>query len=149
APAGSWKTLPPGQPNCLEADPGGRISTRRVDARSRRRWSGHPIYQTDGKVRPTMTTYQPKTILFLAANPKGTSPLRLDEEIKRIETVMERAKRRDQFRLVQKWAVTDDDLRRALLDHEPQIVHFSGHGAGDDGLAFEDDAGKLHLISGD
>ena len=90
-----------------------------------------------------------RTILLLAANPKGTQPLRLDEEVKKIDQGLERAKRRDQFKLVQKWAVTDDDLRRALLDNEPEIVHFSGHGSGADGLAFEDDSGHIQLISGD
>jgi hypothetical protein len=90
-----------------------------------------------------------RTILILAANPKGTQPLRLDEEVKKIDQGLERAKKRDQFKLVQKWAVTDDDLRRALLDNEPEIVHFSGHGSGADGLAFEDDTGQIQLISGD
>jgi CHAT domain len=106
------------------------------------------------------------TILILAANPKGTERLRLDEEVKKIDQSLERAKRRGEFTLVVKWAVTDDDLRRALLDNEPDIVHFSGHGGGsrqvgqgrdlvpasDDnsgGLAFEDDAGHVQLISGD
>jgi CHAT domain len=105
-----------------------------------------------------------RTLLILAANPKGTERLRLDEEVKKIEQGLERSKSRDQFKLVVKWAVTDDDLRRALLDHEPEIVHFCGHGAGsgqsgsgrdlvigreDDtgGLAFEDDSGQLHLIT--
>jgi hypothetical protein len=90
-----------------------------------------------------------RTILLLAANPKGTPPLRLDEEVKKIDQGLERAKKRDQFKLVQKWAVTDDDLRRAMLDNDPEIVHFSGHGSGADGLAFEDDAGNTQLISGD
>ena len=71
-----------------------------------------------------------RTILILAANPKSTERLRLDEEVKKIEQGLERSKRRDQFKLVVKWAVTDDDLRRSLLDHEPEIVHFSGHGTG-------------------
>jgi hypothetical protein len=90
-----------------------------------------------------------RTILFLAANPRGTQQLRLDEEVKKIEQGLERARQRDHFRLVQKWAVTDDDLRRALLDNEPEIVHFSGHGSGVDGLYFEDDQGKVHEIPGD
>src|SRR6516164_1129321 len=71
-----------------------------------------------------------RTIVILAANPKSTERLRLDEEVKKIEQGLERSKRRDQFKLVVKWAVTDDDLRRALLDHQPEIVHFSGHGTG-------------------
>ena len=107
-----------------------------------------------------------RTLLILAANPKGTERLRLDEEVKKIEQGLERSKRRDQFKLVVKWAVTDDDLRRAMLDNEPEIVHFSGHGAGrvkavrdetwfpieegrSGGLAFEDDSGQVQLISGD
>jgi hypothetical protein len=90
-----------------------------------------------------------RTILFLAANPKNTNRLRLDEEVKKIDEGLRRSKRRDHFRLVQKWAVTDDDLRRGLLDEEPEIVHFAGHAGGAAGLAFEDDTGQAHLISGD
>ena len=71
-----------------------------------------------------------RTLLVLAANPKGTERLRLDEEVKKIEQGLERSKQRDLFKLVVKWAVTDDDLRRAMLDNEPEIVHFSGHGVG-------------------
>ena len=88
-------------------------------------------------------------ILFLAANPSGTERRRLDEEIRRIELALERAKRREQFKIIQKWAVTDDDLRRALLDHEPEVVHFSGHGGGSQGLAFVDSQCRLQIISGE
>ena len=88
-------------------------------------------------------------ILFLAANPSGTERRRLDEEIRRIELALERAKRREQFKIIQKWAVTDDDLRRSMLDHEPEFVHFSGHGGGSEGLAFVDSCGHLQVISGD
>jgi CHAT domain-containing protein len=90
-----------------------------------------------------------RTILILSANPKGTASLRLDEEVKKIEQGLERAKQRDRFKIVSKLAVTDDDLRRAMLDYEPQIVHFSGHGSGADGLLFEDDQGQIQEISGD
>ena len=90
-----------------------------------------------------------RTLLILAANPKGTERLRLDEEVKKIEQGLERAKRRDQFKLVVKWAVTDDDLRRAMLDNEPEFVHFSGQGGGSQGLAFVDSQGRLLVISGD
>jgi CHAT domain len=90
-----------------------------------------------------------RTILLLASNPKGTKPLRLDEEAKKIEQGLERARDRDKFRLVMRWAVTADELQRALLDYEPEIVHFSGHGSGVDGLNFEDDQGFAHEIPGD
>ena len=43
-------------------------------------------------------------------------------------------------------AVRYRDIRRAMLDHEPNIVHFSGHGAGEEGLVFEDETGKTKLV---
>ncbi|MEM8641709.1 MAG: CHAT domain-containing protein [Cyanobacteria bacterium P01_G01_bin.54] len=91
----------------------------------------------------------PRKILFLAANPQETLPLRLDEEVRAIQQALERAKHRDRFQLIQKWAVTDNDLRRALLDHEPEVVHFSGHGEGDFGLLFAGKDGNAHRIAGE
>ena len=88
-----------------------------------------------------------KKILLLSANPTNTFKLRLDEEVREIEAGLERAKGRDEFEIIPKLAVRVDDLRRALLDHEPQIVHFSGHGAGSQGLALENDSGKMQLVS--
>ncbi len=98
--------------------------------------------------KDTRDTITAKSILFLAANPKGTSPLRLDEEVREIDNGLQRAKRRDQFKLEQKWAVRSRDVRRAMLDINPQIVHFSGHGAEQEGLVFEDRTGhdKLYQI---
>ncbi|PMB21346.1 CHAT domain-containing protein, partial [Fischerella thermalis] len=88
-----------------------------------------------------------KKILIISANPKNTSKLRLDEEVREIEAGLQRSKGRDQFEIICKWAVRTDDLRRALLDYEPQIVHFSGHGAGAQGLALENNAGEMQLVS--
>ncbi len=86
------------------------------------------------------------TILILAANPKDTQKLRLDQEVRDIEEALRRAPAgRDRFQVIQYWAVRLDDLRRALLEHQPQIVHFSGHGVGDRGLVFEDDQGNSQL----
>ncbi|MCC5617411.1 AAA-like domain-containing protein [Nostoc sp. CHAB 5836] len=88
-----------------------------------------------------------KKILILTANPKDTDNLRLNEEVREIQIGLERARKRDQFEIISRWAVRPDDLRRALLDYEPQIVHFSGHGAGTQGLILEDSAGKMQLVS--
>jgi hypothetical protein len=71
-----------------------------------------------------------KVLLFLAANPMDTGKLRLDEEVREIEAGLRRSQYRDRFELKQQWAVRPVDLRRALLDCKPQIVHFSGHGVG-------------------
>ena len=56
-----------------------------------------------------------KTILFLAANPKSSTPLRLDEEVREIEEGLKRSKKRAEFNLEQRWAVTPRDMQRAVL----------------------------------
>ena len=40
------------------------------------------------------------------------------------------------------------DIQRAMLDVNPQIIHFSGHGTGDEGLVFEDETGSAKLVDG-
>lgn len=89
----------------------------------------------------------PKTILLLASNPKDTTRLRLDEEAREVYNGLRGAKRREDFVLQQVWAVRSEDVRRAMLDFEPQIVHFSGHGKGENGIAFEDNDGNTQLVS--
>lgn len=89
-----------------------------------------------------------RKILILAANPKNTAPLRLDEELREIDAGLRRAKQRDQFELVQKLAVRTRDIQRAMLDETPQIVHFSGHGEGTEGLVFENEQGEAALVTG-
>lgn len=87
-----------------------------------------------------------KKILILAANPKDTSRLRLDEEVREIENGLRGAQHRDEFTLKQVWAPRPSDIRRAMLDFRPQIVHFCGHGKGNEGIAFEDGSGNTKLV---
>jgi hypothetical protein len=90
----------------------------------------------------------PQTILFLAANPKDTGRLRLDQELRHIAEGLQRAQKRDQFNLEQRLAVRPRDIQRAMLDVSPQIIHFSESGAGEAGLIFEDESGNTKLVSG-
>ncbi len=89
----------------------------------------------------------PKKILILSANPTDTNKLRLDEEAREIQAGLQRSRSREQFEMITRWAVRPDDLRRALLDHSPQIVHFCGHGSGSLGLALENHTGLTQLVS--
>lgn len=91
----------------------------------------------------------PIKVLILSANPQmpGYDPLMLDVEVRRVEDALQRSRYRDRFSLATKLAVRTKDLRRALLDHRPQIVHFSGHGTGEQGLLLEDDAGREKPVS--
>jgi len=75
-----------------------------------------------------------RRILILAANPTDTGRLRLDAEVREIQEGLKRSAGRDCFEITSRWAVRTDDLRRALLEHEPHIVHFSGHGDGENAL---------------
>ncbi|MEH2043684.1 CHAT domain-containing protein [Nostoc sp.] len=88
-----------------------------------------------------------KKILILSANPINTNRLRLDEEVREIRAALSRAISREEFELINTGAVRIDDLRRALLDNEPQVVHFSGHGAGTDGILLENISGEAQLVS--
>ena len=88
-----------------------------------------------------------RTILILSANPKGTNPLRLSEEIREIKDGLRRSRYRDLFQVETAEAVRVEDIRRAMLDHEPNIVHFCGHGGGEEGLVFEDVTGQVKLVS--
>jgi retron-type reverse transcriptase len=87
------------------------------------------------------------TVLFLASSPVDEARLRLDKEAHQIDEGLRRANKREQFKLEQRWAIGTDSLRRALLDIAPQIVHFSGHGLGVNGILVEDDSGMSKLIS--
>ena len=86
-------------------------------------------------------------ILVLVASPVNVLRLRLEKEVRDIKEALRRANNRDQFKVEYSGAIRPDDLRRALLDIEPQIVHFSGHGAGDDGIVVEDENGKSKLVT--
>jgi AAA-like domain/CHAT domain len=86
-------------------------------------------------------------ILILTANPTNSDRLRLDEEVREIQQGLRRSRHYDQFEIIARWAVRPRDLRQALLDHEPQIVHFAGHGAGSDGLVLEGNDGQVQLVS--
>lgn len=86
-----------------------------------------------------------RRILILAANPVDTVRLHLDKEVREIEEGLKRAAKREQFEIIAKWAVRTEDLRRALLEYEPHIVHFSGYGANGQGIVLIDEQGKTKI----
>ncbi|MCP4699567.1 MAG: CHAT domain-containing protein, partial [Gammaproteobacteria bacterium] len=59
---------------------------------------------------------------------------------------LQRSQRRDRFVLRQQWAARPMDVRRAMLDFKPNIVHFCGHGEGEAGIAFENESGQTGLV---
>lgn len=86
-------------------------------------------------------------VLFLAANPKDSSQLRLDEEIRSIDLALRQAEFRDKFDIKQHWAVRVADIQGYLLRHQPDIVHFSGHGSASSEIILEDSIGNSHAVT--
>lgn len=80
-------------------------------------------------------------ILFLAATPTDAGRIRLDEELHEIDEMLQAGTQRDSFQLVSQFAVRRDELQRALLRHEPHIVHFAGHGTRTEEIVLMDDSG--------
>jgi len=79
-------------------------------------------------------------ILFLAANPSETDPLHLGEEIRNIRRKI-RASVFREIRIEQEWAVSPPDLITYLQEHQPTIVHFSGHGTTAGEIVLQDSTG--------
>jgi hypothetical protein len=86
------------------------------------------------------------TILFLAANPSGTTQLALDEECRQITEKIRAGDRRD-LQLITRWAVRPDDLLQHLHEHRPHVVHFSGHGTASEELVLLDKDRKPKPVS--
>lgn len=89
-------------------------------------------------------TNQQQKILILAAIPHG---LRLDKEIRKIEDAIRRANKRDSFDIRTRTSVRPQDIRHAIAEEKPQIVHFCGHGLEDGSLLLEDEGGHNKSVS--
>lgn len=90
-----------------------------------------------------------KTILIIASNPSGTSSLRLDKELRVINDTLQKSALKDTLNAQSVWATRTIDLQRALLQHQPWIVHFCGHGEGEAGLVLEDETGRAKHVTSD
>jgi CHAT domain len=86
-------------------------------------------------------------ILYLAANPRDTSHLRLQEEAREMEDRIRQGPYRDSFEVIHLLAVRSRDLLRGLQEIEPHILHFSGHGTEDKEIVLEADDGASQPVS--
>ncbi len=90
------------------------------------------------------------SILFLSADPSDASRLRVGEEFREIQEKLTLAKLRDHFKLeLPQLSTRSSDISQVLLNVQPHIIHFSGHGSADGALCFEDNSGNAHLIEPD
>ena len=86
-------------------------------------------------------------ILILTSNPRETTVLDIDREMREVREALKRSDNRDEFSLEFRVAVRPRDLRLALLEVKPNIVHFCGHGTGDRGIVLENETGKKQVVS--
>ena len=86
-----------------------------------------------------------KKILILSSNPRND--LKLDREIKDLKNVIKRAKNQSQFQTEFELEVYPEELQGYFLEHEPRIVHFCGHGTGEQGLVLQDREGREQVVS--
>ncbi|GIF78555.1 CHAT domain-containing protein [Asanoa siamensis] len=88
-----------------------------------------------------------QVLLYLAASPRDLPPLRSDLEMRKVKERLQLSRARERFRIEWCPAARFDDLSQALIDYEPHVVHFAGHGDVHGNLCVEDDAGLRDLIT--
>ena len=85
-------------------------------------------------------------VLFLSSDPKNTSRLRLDTEQREICEKIALSKYRDNIEFKPQVSLRAQDFSQAILDFEPTVVHFSGHGSKSGSICLEDNIGNAKPI---
>lgn len=88
-------------------------------------------------------------VLFLAANPLNEVRLKTDREANDLKAQL--AAVRDpttKINIEHAWATRVDQIQMEILNNQPNIIHFSGHGD-TNVLVFEDSKGEAVDVSGD
>jgi hypothetical protein len=100
-----------------------------------------------GKQRLIKIGRKKMKVLFLAASPLDQDSLRLDKEARDLrEQLMLVQDRKIDLKIEHRWAVRTDQVQMEMLNHQPQILHFSGHGSVGE-LIFEDTFGNTAPVS--
>lgn len=87
------------------------------------------------------------TVLFMASNPTGSMPLRLDEEARSIQEMIRKSKYRNSVKFETRWAARPMDVLQAINELNPDVIHFSGHGSDTDELVLQDAEGNPKFVS--
>lgn len=86
-----------------------------------------------------------RKILFLAASPQDQVVLNPGKELRKIKDTL--SKSDYQFEIESEFAVTTITIAEAMQASKSEIVHFTGHGTGEQGLVVEDEAGNTNFFS--
>ena len=108
--------------------------------------SGYYLVPSTNLLKAPKDKSQAKIILYTSADVADKSRLRLDEEYRAINLELLRSPNRDEFELVPCLSSRITDLQRELLEKEPYIVHFTGHGTCKGICMIGDDTGNTQII---
>ena len=122
--------------------------------RSRRSQSSLELFSSeeDEELKKTLEVlrlHNTVSVLVLNATPDDMGRIRVDKEAALLEEQLEMVlKPKRYLRIIKRFAVRIDQIQKELLNHEPKILHFSGHG--DTGvLFFEDRNGNTVELDGE
>ena len=90
---------------------------------------------------------EPFTILFVSSDPSNVKRLRISQEYRDIQEEIQRSPDRINFTFRLCLSARHGDISRSLLQEQPTLVHFSGHGGEDGSLCFEDEQGHSKSVS--
>ncbi len=86
--------------------------------------------------------------LFMSASPVTEKKLRVDEESSRISKRLRQIQSpKVNLDISYEWAVKTDEVQSAIINHQPEILHFSGHG-NQSALCFSDKDGSGVIVAG-
>lgn len=85
------------------------------------------------------------TILLMSASPRDQKHLLLSDERREIEQALRATRFRDAFHIHDMPSCRVRDISQTLFEHNPSILHFSGHGS-PGGLCFQNDAGGTQVV---
>ena len=89
---------------------------------------------------------EPKTILFVTADPSDESRTQSNKEFRDLEETLRTTHLKKAYRIQPQLSCRPQDLERSIMDYRPHIIHFAGHGDAT-GLCFQDDENHSHLVS--
>jgi len=96
--------------------------------------------------KPKIKKDGPIKILFLSAHPEDLSRLRLEVEIRNVKDALRKSQYRERFVIIQEEAVRVSTLTSLLLQHRPDIIHFSGHSSLTNEIILEDESGGSQYV---
>ncbi|PSB01636.1 alpha/beta hydrolase [Merismopedia glauca] len=86
-------------------------------------------------------------ILVLSANPLTTDPLQLEQEAELIQQRLQEGDVGKKYLVKAQRAVQATDISKYLLQYQPLILHFSGHGHANGDIIFNNSQGQPQSVS--